>query len=131
MICTHSLRVILSVRTSLGEPKIQFEGSLPLAATTNLDGNFLSFKKSPNKYIISCSLRRKDSSHCLFNSPKNSHLLRMTRKECEHRCNIQLPNKYKLIHYVCTHCVILSVCIKLGALNFNSKDLCRLRKQLT
>jgi len=63
---THSVRticVILSVRIKLGEPKVQFEGSLPLAATTNLGGKFLCFKKSPNKYIISCSLRRKDSSH--------------------------------------------------------------------
>ena len=62
--------VILSVRTLLGEPKVQFDNVCEAnlgrsvaecrifaakAATTNLDGNFLCFKKSPNKYVISCS----------------------------------------------------------------------------
>ena len=45
LICTHSLRVILSVRTLLGEPKVQFEGSLPLAAITDLDGQSLMLKE--------------------------------------------------------------------------------------
>ena len=47
--------VILSVRTLLGEPKVQFEGSLPLAATAILDEEFMCFNKSPNKYVVSCS----------------------------------------------------------------------------
>ena len=39
----------------IGSIELQFEGSLPLAATTNLDGNFLCFKNSPNNYVVSCS----------------------------------------------------------------------------
>ena len=55
---THYVRtpcVILSVCTLLGEPKVKFEGSLPLAATTDLGGNFLWFNNSPNNYVVSCS----------------------------------------------------------------------------
>ena len=39
----------------IGGTKAKFEGSLPLAATTNLDGNFLCSNNSPNNYVVSCS----------------------------------------------------------------------------
>ena len=36
-------------------------------------------------------LRRKDSSHCLLDTPAKSHLLRMTQRVCEH--SNYLPDK--------------------------------------
>ena len=106
----------------IGSTKAKFEGSLPLAATTILEGEFLCFNNSPNNYIVSCSFVAKILRNVSLVHPLKSHLLRMTHRECEHR--YPTPRQitiYTLLLYDLNSSVVHALRQTIYGLPFSSK----------